>query len=209
MNLDELKHIWKAHTDAAEMISRVSTSEIQRMLHQRSESALAKINRNMVLDLTAMAIVAGAMIWWMSSNDFSFNLTEMLVMGAIVLAIGVFYWQKYRMLNRVSLTTDNLKDSLTEVTRTLGIFMKIYFYSIVIFVPLLGSGGILYGFYKGGEQSGKDMSNIPPEIWGVVGITMVVYSAFAILASRWYVNRLFGVHYRELNLCLQELEEHH
>ena len=43
----------------------------------------------------------------------------------------------------------------------------------------------------------------------VVGITMVVYSAFAILASRWYVNRLFGVHYRELNLCLQELEEHH
>ncbi|MEZ4851966.1 MAG: hypothetical protein R3B93_25860 [Bacteroidia bacterium] len=87
--------------------------------------------------------------------------------------------------------------------------MKIYFYSIVILVPLLGSGGILYGFYKGGNQSGRDMENIPTEVWGVVGVTMIVYSALAILASRWYVNRLFGVHYRELNLCLQELEEHH
>ena len=209
MNFDELKHIWKAHTDQHESESRVSISEIQRMIHSRSQSALVKINRNMVLDLIAMTVVGGALIFWMWRNDFSFNMTEILVMSAILIGIGLFYWQKYRLLNRPSLTTDNLKDSLAEITRVLGIFMKIYFYSIVILVPLLGSGGILYGFYKGGNQSGRDMENIPTEVWGVVGVTMIVYSALAILASRWYVNQLFGVHYRELNLCLQELEEHH
>jgi cation transport ATPase len=209
MNLDELKHIWKAHTDHAASVSQVSISEIQRMIQQRSQSALAKINRNMALDLLAMTLVGGALIFWMWQNDFSFNTAEIIVMSAIIIGISLFYWQKYRLLNRASLTTDNLKDSLTEITRVLGIFMKIYFYSIVILVPLLGSGGILYGFYKGGNQSGRDMENIPPEVWGIVGITMIVYSALAVLASRWYVNRLFGIHYRELNLCLQELEEHH
>lgn len=207
MNLEELKYIWQEHTETESRTRQVPIDDLRAMLHIRSQSALSKINRNILLDMGAFSVMMliGGFVLLRNSNRTEWWEIALTVM--LVTAAGLFYWKKYQSLNRASISTDNLKDSLISVTQTLDFYMKVYFYMIVLVVPVLGSGGILYGFYKGGQDAGRNLSDVPAEVWGIVLVTSLVYSALAVLASRWYVHRMFGIHHEELKACLNELSE--
>ncbi|MDX2249291.1 MAG: hypothetical protein SF052_21055 [Bacteroidia bacterium] len=207
MNFEELKYIWQEHSDAASETMQVSASQIHSMLQARSKSALDKINRNLLIDLSAFILLILSGTGWVLYSHTPLTSFEMVFLGLTIFTSGFFYWRKFRALNRVSITTDNLRASLSAITHTLDFYMKLYFYLVVIAVPVMGSGGMLYGFYKGSQEDGRTLEEVTPAIWMLLVGLMVVYSTLAVLASRWYVQRMFGVHYQELKTCLRELEE--
>lgn len=207
MELDELKDIWKVQTEAEAIEMHVSPEEVSGMLQGRTRSVLGRINRNIVIE-TVMVILLGMVgAIWLYTRESELHPLEHALIPTYVIGSAVFYWYKYRMLNRIAVTTENLKDALTQLTNTMGTYMKIYFYGIITLVPALGVGGILYGFFKGSRDAGEEWEELPLEVWVILGITMVIYSVFAVFFSRWYLDKMYGVHYRELNLCLQELRE--
>ncbi|MEZ4772825.1 MAG: hypothetical protein R3D00_06535 [Bacteroidia bacterium] len=207
MNLEELKYIWQEHADDVSETMQVNASEIHAMLHARSKSALDKINRNMMIDLGGFVLITlGGIAWALYSNTV-FNNFEIGVLCLMVLGSVLFYWNKFRALNRVSITTGNLRSSLEEITTTLDFYVKLYFYLVVYAVPVLGAGGVFYGFYKGSQEEGRTLSDVTPAIWALLFVIMILYAGFAVVASRWYVRKMFGIHCQELKDCLKELEE--
>ena len=206
MNLEEFKELWQSHLNSEVEFKLLSDDEISQMLQQRSQSALGRINRNIMLEMGLVILIGFVAGVWLYLRETELNWIEKLIVPFYIISSGFFYWIKYKALNRRSITTENLKDSLTNVTRTMSIFMQIYLYAIVVFVPALASGGILYGLYAGGEGTGKTIAELSAKWWAIIVVVMVVYSIIAVWASRWYVNKIYGVHFRELKLCLAELE---
>lgn len=207
MNLEELKYIWQEHSDDVSETMQVNAAEIHSMLHARSTSALEKINRNMMIDMGAFVLITLAGIAWGLYSNTTFTHFEILVLCLFMLGSIFFYWRKFRALNRISITSGNLRASLSEITRTLDFYAKLYMYLVVYAVPVLGAGGVFYGFYKGSQEDGRTLSDVTPAVWTLLVVVMILYAAFAVAASRWYVNKMFGVHYQELKSCLRELEE--
>ncbi|MEZ4826889.1 MAG: hypothetical protein R3C61_11500 [Bacteroidia bacterium] len=207
MNLEELKYIWQEHSDEAVETMQVNAAEIRAMLQSRSKSALFKIKRNIALDLGAFFLLCIAGLAWIFTSNIYLSPAEIAAICLFAATSLVFYTFKLRALNRVAITSDNLRTSLSAITGTLDNYMKLYRLLVVYFVPVLGSGGVLYGAYKAGQEDGRTLADIPPAVWALLFVVMILYSVFAVFASRWYVHKMFGIHYQELKACLNELEE--
>ena len=207
MNLDEFKELWQSHLNTELKLNLLSDEEISHMLQQRSQSALGKINRSIQLEIGLVILLCLIGGGWLYTRETELGWFEKLIVPVYLICSALFYWIKYKAINRRSITTENLKDSLSSIIKTVGVFMRIYFYTIVFIVPLLASGGILYGMAAGGEDTGRSISDLSTKWWAIIGAVMVVYSITAVWASRWYINTIYGVHYRELKICLEELEQ--
>lgn len=205
MNLDELKYLWSTHTDAELESRHLSEMQIYELLQQRSNSALGRINRNIKIEMAVVILLGALAMTLLFTRDSTISWIEKIVIPLYVLASGLFYWTKYRALNRSPITTENLNEALRQITQTMGIYMKVYLYAVVFLIPLLGSGGVLYGFYKGRQEHGEGLEGVPMELWLLLVVCMLAYSGLAAWGGKWYINRLYGVHYKELMSCREEL----
>ncbi|WP_138990750.1 hypothetical protein [Larkinella sp. C7] len=119
MNLDELKSTWKGYDEKMLASQKLSERVVFMMIKDRSKSVLAKMERNLTgagLLMTAVVIFFAAAI---AGNAFDytswyFYIPSVLYMGLALFAIAVIV-KNYRHLSRVSLSQQNLYDSLTTV----------------------------------------------------------------------------------------------
>ncbi|RCR68572.1 hypothetical protein [Larkinella punicea] len=121
MNLDELKSTWKAYDEKMLASQKLSERVVFMMIKDRSKSTLAKMERNLTgagLIMTAVVLFFAAAI---AGNAFDytswyFYIPSVLYIGLALFAISVVV-KNYRNLSRVSLSQQNLYDSLTTVLR--------------------------------------------------------------------------------------------
>lgn len=206
MELDELKYLWQNALDPEERQAAIEPAEIRRMLRSRSMSALGKINRNIWLE-TGLVIIFGLIGGWYVFSQPAPHELEIGLLGGYIVGSLIFYYFKYRSLNRKTLQEGNLRESLAYTVQSLGQFMRVYYYVFVPLIPLMSGVGMLYGFKEGAQSNGESLETIPLQVWGVLIVVMVIYMAIGYFATRWYVNRLYGRHYQELSICLDELME--
>jgi len=205
MNLDELKHIWQAHSSAQAAQEQHSHEAIRQMLYQRSRTALSRINRNILLEAAFMLLTLLGSIWmlWQQPTHF-----EGMWIFLILLSVGslIFYRVKYQQLNRATLGRENLRTSLWEVARVMGHYMQLYTFMAVM-VPGLASVALLYGYGVSAAEDGRSLMDLGWAEWGILLGIMIIYGVFSYLVVRWYIRRLYGVHHQELTNCLAELDE--
>ena len=121
MNLDELKSTWKAYDEKMLASQKLSERVVFLMIRDRSKSTLAQMERNLKvagLIMTAVVFFFSAAI---AGNAFDytswyFYIPSVLYIGLALFAITVVV-KNYRHLSRVSLSQQNLYDSLTTVLR--------------------------------------------------------------------------------------------
>ncbi|WP_421830312.1 hypothetical protein [Larkinella sp.] len=121
MNLDELKSTWKAYDEKMLASQKLSERVVFMMIKDRSKSTLAKMERNLTgagLIMTAVVLFFAAAV---AGNAFDytswyFYIPSVLYIGLALFAITVIV-KNYRHLSQVSLSQQNLYDSLTTVLR--------------------------------------------------------------------------------------------
>lgn len=205
MELDALKSIWQSHTALLTEAGRRSEADIRRIIRQRSRRALSKINRSIAIEV-GLLIALG--IWTIRNLlvEDTWQLASWISLVFIIASLGFYAW-KYRQLNRVQFESANLKEALMLTTQTMAGYMRLYYYAGMIVVPVLGVSGVLYGVYVAAGEEGKTLGDLSLHTWLVIGAVMAVYAALTILFTRWYVQKLYGVHHQELQACLLELTE--
>ncbi|MEM7367114.1 MAG: hypothetical protein AAF587_00865 [Bacteroidota bacterium] len=206
MEFDELKTIWQSHTATLVEIGHRSAADIGHMLRQRSRTALSKINRSIGIEIGILLAFALLSVWQLVRQESSLDLLA-IIMLCFVGASMIFYSWKYRRLNRISIETSNLKEALSRTTMTMAGYMKLYSYAGMILVPAMGAAGVLYGVHVAAQDNGKTLSELPMSAWGIIVLVMSIYAGLSILFTKWYVRKLYGVHYDELKACLEELQE--
>ena len=121
MNLDEFKSTWKAYDEKLLASQQLSERVVFMMLRDRSKSTLAQMERNLKvagLIMTAVVLFFAAAIIGNAFDYTSwyFYIPSVLYIGLALFAITVVV-KNYRHLSRVSLSQQNLYDSLTTVLR--------------------------------------------------------------------------------------------
>ncbi|MEM9983852.1 MAG: hypothetical protein AAF804_02040 [Bacteroidota bacterium] len=203
MNFDELKTLWRAeqaqHSDH-------SAAEIRSMLFQRSHSALSFINRNIKIEgsLVALALFYSLYAAWDQSSVARYFWMFMALFSTASLA---FYIYKYRQLNEISLSASDLKSTLRHTADTMSGYMRFYFYATTILIPILAFSSMFYGYAIGAWQDGRTLRDLAWTEYLILGGIGLIYMAFSYIATKWYIDRLYGRHFRELKACLAELEE--
>ncbi|MEM6261567.1 MAG: hypothetical protein AAGI38_03595 [Bacteroidota bacterium] len=206
MNLEELKDIWQAQSNAHSTTYAVEEQDIYRILHNKSESALGKINRNIRFEV-GLALLFGLIGFGAAFRSEGVYWIELVFWVVYLMGSGIFYYVKYKALNQQSMNTDNLRGTLIELVSTMRQYMNIYFYFTAIGAPLLGISALFYGIYRASMDKGEPLSSFPMEGWIMFGVVGVIYGLFSVWFTRMYVKKLYGIHYEKLRDCLRELEE--
>ncbi len=203
MELEELKNIWKSYTE--EQGQQISPAEIKEMLSGRTQNAISKINRSIFLEVGLLLVMS-----------FVFSITTLLVgqiehqiLFAMIMVIcvlsGGYYFFKYRQINAVAITSDNLKNSLQKLIHVLDTFLKIYLYGSIIITPI----SFLTGFFYGFTLAGEDHTLQQAMQWEIIAISLgltVIATLLMYPFMKWYIRRLYGNYLQELKTCMHELE---
>jgi hypothetical protein len=139
MELDDFKNIFR---EKAQGNSSKSKEEIETLMHKKSTSALEKIMRNMVIEITLSFVVCIALaIALLSIKPAGIPLLlAVLTMAAVFIQVAFFYpsFQKFLQLHKSG--SENLIIWLNELIETLENFIKAYRRYIAWGIPL---GGLL------------------------------------------------------------------
>ena len=198
MELDNLKEAWKGHTvkNAAD-----SNEQILSMLQKKSQRPIAKMKRNLFRELIAIIIIyTASIIYYMTA--YKGKLWEIALMLFLLGVVFLFYYyRKNKLLNEMECVACEVKSNLQRQVSTLEKYVRFYFIAGIILTPLayFATGFIL-------------LNNIP-------GITMstssymwffgsgVVMNILLYFLNKWYVNKLYGQHVKQLKELLKQMEE--
>lgn len=206
MNLEELKHIWQAQSQALGREENLPEAALRAMLQQRSHSALDKINRSILLEVVLVLLIGAGGFWLFGIHRYHSG--GLALMALTVAGSLLFYYYKYRLLNRDELSAGDLKYALSALVRRMQGFMRGYQLVIWFGIPVIAIIGLLAGAAAGAAERHESLSTLSSRAWLLLGVAGIAYIPLAILFSRWYLRRLYGIHFEELASCLAELEEH-
>lgn len=206
MNLEELKYYWQDQSAALEG-KRLDREALRLLLEERSLITLGKINRNILLEMAVVALFGLFWLYYILHRPEGTNAWEIAGIFVYVLGSAVFYWYKYRSLNRQSLRNADLHTGLSRLVKVMKGYMRFYFWSGILLVPVMGTGGFVYGFYTGLMASGKSLANISPLKWLLIAGILLAFNLLAIWFVRLYIRWVYGTHYDALKACLTELED--
>ena len=198
MELDNLKEAWKGHTvkNAAD-----SNEQILSMLQKKSQRPIAKMKRNLFRELiTIMVIYTATIIYYFSANHGKF--WEVAVM---LLVIGVlflfYYYRKNKLLNEMECVACEVKSNLQRQVSTLEKYVRFYFLAGIILTPL---AYFATGFIVLYNSPGITMNTRSYILFIGSGIVMNILLYFL---NKWYVNKLYGQHVKQLKELLKQMEE--
>jgi hypothetical protein len=205
MELESLKTIWK---DVGTSPAITSAEELERMLSQKSKSPIAKLKRNLLWELIAVAVLYGiTIIYYLSANKpgMLYIVTMLLVLGALY---GWYYVSKRKLLNSMECVTCEVKSNLSTQLTTLEKLVKLYLWVGTLLVPFLLILSFLVGlfFSDNGELLAK-LGNkiiIVFVIWALISFVLSIPVYFL---NKWYINLLYGRHVKKLRQIVNEMNE--
>lgn len=206
MNLDELKILWDSQEQGV-TADRVSRDEVLALLEGKGKSALGRINRNILLEMGVVALFGILWIFMLVSKATPPSILEIGGVFLYVILSALFYRWKFSSLNAAKLEGKNLKSALQHTVKVMDRFMRIYYWAGWILVPVLGSVSFLYSVFTEFQEAGIDPASIAGSRWAIIIGIMVVYNVIAVIFVKWYVEKLYGKHYKVLSGALSELEE--
>ncbi|GAB3342556.1 hypothetical protein GCM10027299_57470 [Larkinella ripae] len=119
MNLDELKSTWQAYDEKILASQHLSERLVFLMLKDRSKSTLARMQRNLRF---AGSIMTGVILFFSAAivgNAFDYTRWYFYIPSVLYISLAlaalIVVGQNYHSLSRVSLSRQNLHESLTTV----------------------------------------------------------------------------------------------
>lgn len=203
MELDELKSIWKNNAPG---FQSKDESEIALMLKKQSTSIIEKLKRNVWFELIFTLVASvGMLVYAFTIPSGALKWTS--VSALILFVVYLFaYAKKITMLNRFSLTQENIKSNLELLVNNLDSYLKFYKRSYTILYPVYFCLMLLFiGLERGADEFIAAITK-PEKI-----ITLILLAVFFFFCStwltKWYLKKLYGNHLEKLKCLLNDLEQ--
>lgn len=212
MELDDMKKQLRERLQSPG--AEKSATELIRLFHKKTENAVGKIRRNMLIEVAFGVVMVtgfGVAAWLYSS--WAVRIMALLMFLIMVVQAPSFYFQS-RRLKSIPITQGNLRETLTSLVFIVGEFIRLYLKYASWLIPFAAVLGGIVGFTIG-KNDVDDPAMKPLDrlldaypIWGGVGV--IAFAAVVIWGSyryvRWAVWWSYGRYYEALKEYLNELE---
>ena len=204
MELDNLKDLWR---DLGEKdLHQTNDAQIVQMLQKRSQSPIAKMKRNLHIELIAVVILYSLAIWYFlatSSGRYAEIALLLLLVGVIFI---FYYYRKNRLLGEMQCVTCEVRSNLQKQLNTLEKYVQFYFVSGIILTPVAYFASGLIVLFKSPLQNGAAGFRESNQyiVFIVVGLLITLGSYFL---NKWYIKKLYGQHIKMLKELLLQMEE--
>lgn len=204
MELDQWKDVWKKQ-------EATPTPSLKEILGKRSHSPIAKMKRNLFLELLAVIIGFGTVvIYYLTAYKGKFQEVSWLYLLLMVIFLVYFYF-KNRLLTSMECMSCEVKSNLLKQVSTLEKYTRFYLIAGTVLIPLVLLFFYAFAWYH--FPHGRYIFPLPSEktsIWQSIGTVVVicVLSTFAMYhANKWYIRKLYGNQIKRLRTILEELDQ--
>ena len=204
MELDQLKEMWG---DVATVKKVSSDEEIQAMLRKKSKSPIAKMKRNLMIEMIVVIVLYSWIIIDYVIKYKGVMLSIPLLMFALGVLFVVYYVRKRKLLKDMECVTCEVKSNLQQQLTILGKYVRIYMLAGTLLFPLtmIFMSVVLYFYSAEMQQLSKPVPFLP-FLAVVAGIAIVLTIPIYFL-NKWYVRKLYGQHVEKLKLIVSEMSE--
>ncbi|MCW3118322.1 MAG: hypothetical protein JWM28_2404 [Chitinophagaceae bacterium] len=212
MELDALKEIWK---DAgAKSGPPHENAEIMEMLNKSSKSPVAKMIHNVLAEaIFIIVLFGGVAIYYFIAFKGMFNSVAWLYIITAWLCV-FYYYRKWKLLHEMQCVACQVKSNLQRQVHTLDNYVRLYLLGGTALVPLLFIVLAVLFYYK--FPTGAFSVIFPPiykdtatvlVAWIGWVLSLTVVTAMTYVGNRWFINRLYGRHIRQLKQILDQMAE--
>ena len=204
MELDQLKEMWG---DMATDKKGSSDEEIQAMLRKKSKSPIAKMKRNLMIEMIVVIVLYSWIIIDYVIKYKGVMLSIPLLMFALGVLFVVYYVRKRKLLKDMECVTCEVKSNLQQQLTILGKYVRIYMLAGTLLFPLtmIFMSVVLYFYSTEMQQLSKPVPFLP-FLAVVTGIATILTIPIYFL-NKWYVRKLYGQHVEKLKLIVSEMSE--
>jgi len=204
MELDQLKTLWKR---ADEKLPTLSDSHIEGILRHRSQRPIARMKRNLKLEIVFLTLLYAPLIWYFSISFEKIYIYYDIILIVSAITFLIYARYKYKLLHKMECASCEVKSNLSVRVNMLEKLVKLYFYwgNISAVLGYLISVVISYiGLFT---EQGKEI-RVPSmlEITILVSIG-AVFILLAYFVNRWYIFKLYGQHIQNLKTLLLEMDK--
>lgn len=204
MELDSLKTIWNDLGDQHVVLK--DDEKIIHMLKQRSQSPVAAMKRNLLIEIIAAILLYGLAIWYfLAISARRYNEIAMLL-GIVGVLCGIYYFRKYRLLQRMQCVTCEVRSNLQNQLTTLEKYVRFYFVSGVLLTPIayFATGLIVLLNYPNPAVPLVFRDSPGYIVFVGIGLFITISGYFF---NRWYIRKLYGQHITRLKGLLEQTNE--
>ena len=222
MELEDLRSVWQQASDREAGKKALDAEQIKNLLGKQTRSIVDKIDLNIKISfgLILAMIVYFFLEQYILTPQFStFVPVEIpkwvsisnAVSYVLVIAVFIYFWTCYRKIDTKSISTKNLKESLISLLKALHIFNKLFYFTLVIVLLLIGIT-FTAGMYMGIEYNMQEMEMelSTGKVLLMIGLGLAALSFFLWVfysIYKWIFNRLYGRYLVQLEDTLKELNE--
>jgi hypothetical protein len=204
MELEQLKELW----GSAVPVKETNENDLQQMLRQKSKSPIAKMKRNLLIELVFIIVlyVYVAVYYFINFKGGVLSIAWMMI--AVALLFIVYYYKKRKLLNQMECVSCEVKSNLSMQLQTLEKYTRLYLIAGTALFPVaLIFTGLVTFFYS--PEITKANIKDPAFFWITLGMLVFVAIVLTIpmyFINKWYVNKLYGQHVKKLKDILNEME---
>ena len=207
MELDDMKNIWND-----EGIEAAGADTISAMIGKQSQSPIAKMKRNLRMELWILvpSLGIGAIYYFIAFKS------EYSIIGwvyTLLLALFCYYFfRKNKLLNEMQCSSCRVKSNLELQLKMVERYVRFYLVSGTATLPvlLIFMGIVLY--YKKPSLINKNVlyPSATNPVWKFLlawFILLSVSTTIMWVLNRGYVNKLYGRHINKLKHLLAQINE--
>ena len=207
MELDDMKNIWKDRG-----VEGAGADKISAMLGRQSQGPIAKMKRNLRMELLIVIFGFGAVAVY---HFIAFKGQYSIIGWAYAFLLVLFcyyFFRKNKLLNGMQCSGCQIKSNLELQLKMLERYVRFYLISGTGIIPVLiiFLGIVLYYKKPAGVNETIFYPSATNPVWKFLlawFILLTVSSAIMWVLNRGYVNKLYGRHISKLKQLLGQINE--
>ena len=207
MELDDMKNIWNDKSTGAGSVDKISA-----MVGKQSQSPIAKMKRNLRMELLILIFSLGIV----AAYYFIAFKSEYSIIGwvytLLLILFCYYFFRKNKLLNEMQCSSCRVKSNLELQLRMLERYVRFYLISGTAITPILFIflGTVLY--YKKPALINETVlyPSATNPAWKFLlawFILLSVSTTIMWVLNRGYVNKLYGRHINKLKQLLAQINE--
>jgi hypothetical protein len=203
MEFEQWKDIWKKQEDSP-------TPSLREMLGKPSNSPIAKMKRNLILELIAVLIGFGVVVvYYLTAYKGRFQEVGWLYLAMMIMFI-VYFIFKWRLLTKMECMACEVKSNLMKQVHTLEKYVKFYLIAGTALIPIV----IIFFYVFTRIHFPQGMKTFPSpsattslfKSLGVLTVVCLTSTIGMFYINKWYIRKLYGNQIERLKKMLEQLD---
>jgi Ca2+/Na+ antiporter len=208
MELDEFKSTFQLLN---QQVQNVPVSQLNEMLHTKTESAVSKIKRSLIFEMVlSIAFIVGILLVALRSENWALRIYFFIFLPIICLFV-LYMYSMYRKLIALQKNADQpIRSNLQMIQKLIRNYCKHYMQLTMWMMPICFLLSLVLAFVS--PENGTNTLTISAlHINSAKGLLIFLLAYFIIIwvgiyyFNRWYLDRLYGRYLRQLQNEMEEL----